>query len=113
MKPFLFCVLTSAVHCPVLVQQTVPFGGLSSGAVWRKAKELIYSRVSKIWNLRGLPKVVKCNDLEDLEKPLHRIILPSTFHDNVSSAFEFLSLGLTILGCELSPKALSEVQLLT
>lgn len=24
MKPFLFCVLTSAVHCPVLVQQTVP-----------------------------------------------------------------------------------------
>lgn len=43
MKPFLFSVLTSAVHCPVLVQQTIPFGGLSSGAVWRKGKELIYS----------------------------------------------------------------------
>lgn len=113
MKPFLFCVLISAVHCPVLVQQTVPFGGLSSGAVWRKEKELIYSWVSKIWNFRGLPDVVKPNDLEHLEKPLHRIILPSTFHDNVSSTFEFLSLGLMILGCELSPKALSEVQILT
>lgn len=33
MKPFLSCVLTSAVCCPVLVQQTVPFGGLSSGVV--------------------------------------------------------------------------------
>lgn len=92
MKPFLFCVLTSAVHCPVLVQQTVPFGGLSSDAVWRKGKELICSRVSKIWDFRGLPDIVKCNDLKHLEKPLHRIILPSTFHDNVSCVFEFLSL---------------------
>lgn len=40
MKQFLFCVLTSAAHCPVLVQQTVPFGGLSSDAVWGKRERV-------------------------------------------------------------------------
>lgn len=93
MKPFLSCVLTSAVCCPVLVQQTVPFGGLSSGAVWRRGNELISRWVSEMWDFRGLPEVVKPSDLEHLEKLLCRIIIPSTFHDNVSSAFEFLSLG--------------------
>lgn len=93
MKPFLLSFLTSAVGCPVLVQQTVPFGGLSSGAVWRKVKELTSVRESEIWDLKGLPEVVKASVLQHLEKPLHRIILPSTFPGNVSSAFEFLSLG--------------------
>lgn len=53
MKPFLSCVLTSAVHCPVVVQQTIPFGGLSSGVVWRKGKELICRWASEI---RGLQR---------------------------------------------------------
>lgn len=49
--------------------------------------------MSEIWDFKGLPEVVKPSVLEHLEKALYRIILPSTFHDNVYSAFEFLSLG--------------------
>lgn len=49
--------------------------------------------VSEIWDFKGLLEVVEPSDLEHLEKPLHRIIFPSTFHDTVSSTFEFLSLG--------------------
>lgn len=40
-KPFLSRVLTSAMLGPILVQQTVSSGGLSSGAAWRKGEELI------------------------------------------------------------------------
>lgn len=40
-KPFPSRVLTSAILGPVLVQQTVSSGGLSSGAAWRKEEELI------------------------------------------------------------------------
>lgn len=39
--PFLSCVLTSAILGPLLIQQTVSCGGLSSGPAWRKGKKLI------------------------------------------------------------------------
>lgn len=84
----------------VLLQQTVSFGGLSSGAVWRKGKALISGRVSEMWDSKGLPEVVKPSDLEHLEMPLCRIILPSTFHGNISSDLSFCLWALMILGCE-------------
>lgn len=92
MKPFLSGVLTSAVCCPVLVQQFLLVD----------CPLVLFGAKGKSWSLDGYLKygtsedclaVVESSNLEHLEKPLHRIILPSTFHDNVPSVFEFLSLG--------------------